>query len=174
MHDHDYKSGVRITFTGILLNLFLFGIKLVGGIWGKSHALIADAVHTISDLFTDLLSLLGLKYLQKEKDEEHHYGHGKVENFSALVETLLLLVTCAWIIYEAFQRLFFKEVHVDASIWAFLIMAISIGIDISRSRALYRVARKYNSQALEADALHFSTDIWSSSVVIIGIWNGTA
>jgi divalent metal cation (Fe/Co/Zn/Cd) transporter len=82
---------------------------------------------------------------------------------------LLLLVTCAWIIYEAIQRLFFKSVEVEASIWAFLIMAVSIGVDFTRSRALARVAKRYDSQALEADALHFSTDIWSSSVVIAGL-----
>jgi len=75
-----------------------------------------------------------------------------------------------WIIYEAIKRLFFEDVEVEASIWAFIIMAISIGIDFSRSRMLYRTARKYGSQALEADALHFSTDIWSSSVVIGGLF----
>jgi cation diffusion facilitator family transporter len=103
-------------------------------------------------------------------DPEHTYGHGKVENLSALFETVLLLATCLWIIYEAIQRLFFRnDVHVEASVWAFVIMAISIIVDFSRSRVLDRAARKYNSQALEADALHFSTDIWSSSVVIVGL-----
>jgi cation diffusion facilitator family transporter len=102
-------------------------------------------------------------------DLRHHYGHGKVENFSALIETLLLLATCVWIIYEAIQRLFFRAVHVEASVWGFIVMATSIVIDFSRSRVLLRAARKYHSQALEADALHFSTDIWSSSVVIVGL-----
>jgi cation diffusion facilitator family transporter len=82
----------------------------------------------------------------------------------------LLLITCVWIVYEAIQRLFFKSVEVEASIWAFGVMAASIVVDISRSRILYRAARKHNSQALEADALHFSTDIWSSSVVIGGLF----
>jgi cation diffusion facilitator family transporter len=92
-----------------------------------------------------------------------------VENLSALFETLLLLVTCIWIIYEAIHRLFFVAVKVEPSLWAFLVMAMSIVIDFSRSRALSRVAKKYKSQALEADALHFSTDIWSSAVVIVGL-----
>jgi cation diffusion facilitator family transporter len=98
-----------------------------------------------------------------------------VENFSALIETVLLFVTCAWIIYEAVVRLFFKSVHVDPSLWAFLVMAVSIGVDISRSRMLAAAARRHQSQALEADALHFSTDVWSSSVVIVGlalVWLG--
>ena len=82
---------------------------------------------------------------------------------------MLLLVTCVWIIYEAFQRLFVQSVEVDVTIWAFLVMGISIVVDFSRSRMLSRVAKKHDSQALEADALHFSTDIWSSSVVIGGL-----
>jgi cation diffusion facilitator family transporter len=81
----------------------------------------------------------------------------------------LLLVTCVWIIYEAINRLFFKDVAVESSIWGFLVMGISIVIDVSRSRVLMHAAKKYKSQALEADALHFSTDVWSSSVVIGGL-----
>jgi cation diffusion facilitator family transporter len=81
----------------------------------------------------------------------------------------LLLITCVWIIYEATQRLFFKSVDIEASFWAFGVMVVSIVVDVSRSRVLYQAARKHNSQALEADALHFSTDIWSSTVVIVGL-----
>ena len=102
-------------------------------------------------------------------DEKHTYGYGKVENLSALFEAFLLLVTCAWIIYEAINRLFFSHVEVEISIWSFIVMATSIVIDYTRSRALMKAAKKHNSQALEADALHFSTDIWSSAVVIIGL-----
>jgi cation diffusion facilitator family transporter len=116
------------------------------------------------------MTLLAIRISDRPADPEHHYGHGKVENLSALFETLLLLGTCVWIIYEAVQRLFFKPVEIDVSIWAFIIMAVSIIVDISRSRILYRVAKKYKSQALEADGLHFSTDIWSSSVVIVGLF----
>jgi len=86
-----------------------------------------------------------------------------------LFETILLLATSGWIIYEAVQRLFFSKVEVEISIWSFIVMGASIIIDYTRSRILYKAARKHNSQALEADALHFSTDIWSSSVVILGL-----
>jgi len=86
-----------------------------------------------------------------------------------LFETLLLLATCVWIFYEVVKRLFFAEVHVDPSPWAFAVMVVSIVVDYTRSRALARTAKKYQSQALEADALHFSTDIWSSAVVIGGL-----
>ena len=102
-------------------------------------------------------------------DAEHQYGHGKIENLSAFLETLLLVVTCAWIIWEAINRLTSGTTHVDASIWGFIVMGVSIVVDISRSRALARAAKKRNCQALEADALHFASDVWSSSVVIVGL-----
>lgn len=91
-------------------------------------------------------------------------------SLSALFETLLLLITCAWIIYEAVKRLMNPSaVIVEVTYWSFIVMTVSIIIDISRSRVLMKTAKKYNSQALEADALHFSTDVWSSSVVILGL-----
>ncbi|MGC2538779.1 MAG: cation diffusion facilitator family transporter, partial [Candidatus Sulfotelmatobacter sp.] len=96
-------------------------------------------------------------------------GHGKVENFSAFVETGLLLLTCVWVIYEAIVRLFFRRVEVEPSVWAFAVMLISMAVDYWRSRALGRIATKYDSQALEADALHFSTDIYSAGVVVLGL-----
>jgi cation diffusion facilitator family transporter len=102
-------------------------------------------------------------------DRTHLYGHGKVESLSALAETLLLLVTCAWIIREAVHRLTTHRVEIEVTFWSFAVMATSIVVDISRSRVLSRTAKKYNSQALEADALHFETDVWSSSVVIFGL-----
>jgi cation diffusion facilitator family transporter len=135
-----------------------------------SLGILAEAAHSGLDLVAAIMTLLAIRISDRPADPEHNYGHGKVENLSALFETLLLLGTCVWIIYEAVQRLFFKPVELDVSIWAFIIMAISIVVDISRSRVLYRVAKKYKSQALEADGLHFSTDIWSSSVVIIGLF----
>jgi len=92
-----------------------------------------------------------------------------VENVSALFETLLLLATSGWIIYEAVHRLMTPEVHVEVSFWSFIVMGTSITVDLTRSRILMAAAKKHNSQALEADALHFSTDIWSSSVVILGL-----
>ena len=103
-----------------------------------------------------------MRVSDKPADAEHQYGHGKIENFSAFIETGLLLLTCVWIVYEAIKRLFFHDVHIQPSIWAFVVMGISMLVDSWRSRRLSRIADKYDSQALHADALHFSTDIWSS------------
>jgi cation diffusion facilitator family transporter len=143
--------------------------KLIVGLLTNSLGILAEAAHSALDLVAALMTWFAVSVSDRPADREHQFGHGKVENLSALFETVLLLVTSAWIINEAIQRLFFKRVEVEASIWSFIVMGTSIVIDYTRSRILYRAARKYNSQALEADALHFSTDIWSSSVVILGL-----
>ncbi len=143
--------------------------KIVVGILTNSLGILAEAAHSGLDLAAAAVTYFAVRVADKPADREHPYGHGKVENLSALFETLLLLATSAWIIYEAVQRLFFKAETVEISIWAFIVMGTSIIVDINRSRMLYKAARKYNSQALEADALHFSTDIWSSAVVILGL-----
>jgi cation diffusion facilitator family transporter len=116
-----------------------------------------------------VITLMSVRVSDKPADADHQYGHGKVENFSAFLETGLLLLTCVWIVYEAVNRLFYHHVHIEPTYAAFVVMAISIVIDFWRSRRLRRIADKYDSQALSADALHFSTDIWSSSVVILGL-----
>src|SRR5207247_2069151 len=90
-------------------------------------------------------------------------------NFSAFIETGLLLLTCVGIVYEAIKRLYLHEVHIEPSLAAFLVLFFSMGVDYWRSRALGKIAQKYDSQALQADALHFSTDIWSSGVVALGL-----
>ena len=148
----------------------LTGFKLIVGITTGSLGILAEAAHSALDLVAALVTLFAVRISGKAPDIEHQFGHGKIENLSALFETFLLLITCVWIIYEAVQRLFFKSVNVEISIWAFVVMGVSIFIDVNRSKILYKAARDYNSQALEADALHFSTDIWSSSVVILGLF----
>jgi cation diffusion facilitator family transporter len=166
-----HKDKGTVALTSVFAAIGLTTFKLVIGLLTNSLGILAEAAHSGLDLVAALVTLFAVRISGKPADKEHHYGHGKVENLSALFETLLLLLTCVWIIYEALQRLFFRgEVAVDPSFWAFLIMVTSIVVDYNRSRMLYRAARKYRSQALEADALHFSTDIWSSSVVIFGLF----
>ncbi len=159
----------------VIAALGLTGMKLAVGLLSGSLGILAEAAHSGLDLVAAVITLVAVSVSDRPADEAHPYGHGKVENFSALIETLLLFLTCAWIIYEAVRRIFFHTVHVDPSIWAFLVMIVSIAVDVSRSRMLSRAAKKHQSQALEADALHFSTDIWSSTVVLVGlalIWLG--
>jgi cation diffusion facilitator family transporter len=134
-----------------------------------SLGVLSEALHSILDLIAAIITFLSVRVSDKPADEDHLYGHGKVESFSAFVETALLLVTALYIIWEAFQRLFFHAVHIEPSVEAIVILALAMGIDLVRSRALRRIAKKYPSEALEADALHFSTDVWSTFVVIVGI-----
>jgi cation diffusion facilitator family transporter len=155
--------------SSVLAAVLLAGLKLVVGLLTGSLGILAEAAHSGLDLVAALVTFFAVRFSDQPPDDRHLYGHGKVENLSALIETLLLLVTCVWIIYEAIERMFFKSVEIEANFWAFGVMAVSIVVDISRSRVLYNAARKHNSQALEADALHFSTDIWSSSVVMVGL-----
>jgi cation diffusion facilitator family transporter len=159
----------QVAMSSVMAAVGLTSLKIVVGVATGSLGILAEAAHSGLDLVAALVTFLAVRVSGKPADKEHLYGHGKVENISALFETLLLLITCVWIVYEAIQRVFFKAVEMEISIWAFIVMGISIIVDISRSRMLYKAARKYNSQALEADALHFSTDIWSSSVVILGL-----
>ncbi|MHA1208550.1 MAG: cation diffusion facilitator family transporter, partial [Candidatus Freyarchaeota archaeon] len=158
-----------VALSSVAAAILLVTLKLVVGWFSRSLGILSEAAHSGLDLLAAGITFFAVRAAVKPADVDHHYGHGKIENLAALVETLLLFVTCGWIVYEAVNRLFFTKVTVEASVWTFLVMIISIVVDFMRSRALYRVARKYNSQALEADALHFRTDIWSSSVVIIGL-----
>jgi len=144
-------------------------MKVVVGITTNSLGILAEAAHSALDLAAAAVTYVAVRVSDKPADSDHLFGHGKVENLSALFEAILLLATSAWILREGYLRLFVEAVPVDPSVWAFLVMFISIVVDVSRSRMLYRAARKHNSQALEADALHFSTDVWSSSVVILGL-----
>ena len=163
------REKTAAALSSVIAAVGLTTFKIIVGLATNSLGILAEAAHSGLDLVAALVTLIAVRLSGRPADQEHNYGHGKIENLSALFETILLLVTCIWIIYESIQRLFFKTEQVDASIWAFLVMGASIAIDYSRSRVLDRAARKYNSQALEADALHFSTDIWSSSVVILGL-----
>lgn len=159
----------RAAGSSVVAAVLLTVLKLVVGLLTGSLGILSEAAHSGLDLVAALVTFFAVRVSDKPPDDRHLYGHGKVENLSALIETLLLLATCGWIIYEVIQRLFFESVKVNASVWAFAVMVTSIVVDVSRSRVLYRAARKYNSQALEADALHFSTDVWSSLTVIAGL-----
>ena len=153
----------------VVAAVLITGGKVVVGVTTGSLGILSEAAHSALDLIAALLTYLSVGVSDKPADADHQYGHGKVENFSAFVETGLLLLTCAWVIYEAIMRLFYRHVDVEPSVWAFAVMLVSMAVDWWRSRALGRIATKYESQALEADALHFATDIWSSGVVVLSL-----
>src|SRR2546426_5729480 len=153
----------------VLAAFAITALKIVVGFTTGSLGILSEAAHSGLDLIAALVTFFSVRVSDKPADADHQYGHGKVENFSAFIETGLLLLTCVWIVYEAIKRLFFHHVEIEPSLAAFLVMFSSMAVDFWRSRALGRIAAKYDSQALEADALHFSTDIWSSGVVVLGL-----
>jgi cation diffusion facilitator family transporter len=163
------KEKKRVALVSVFAAIFLTGFKLIIGFLTGSMGILAEGLHSGLDLVAAVITYFSVRISDKPADAEHNYGHGKVENFSAFIETILLLITCGWIIYEAVQRLVSGNTHIEVNVWSYVVIISSIIIDIGRSRALSRVAKKYNSQALEADALHFSTDIWSSAVVLLGL-----
>src|SRR5512137_1295309 len=167
---------------GVALNSLLAAaaitvLKLVVGLTTRSLGILSEAAHSGLDLVAAFITLLSVRVSDKPADAEHQYGHGKVENFSAFIETGLLLLTCVWIVWEAVRRLSgHHSVHIEPSLAAFGVMFMSMAVDWWRSHKLQSIADKYDSQALEADALHFSTDVVSSGVVALGlalVWAGS-
>jgi cation diffusion facilitator family transporter len=159
-----------VATSSLLAAILLTSLKLAVGLWTNSLGVLSEAAHSGLDLVAAAVTLWAVRVSGRPADREHPYGHGKIENLSALFETALLLVTCYWIVSEAAERLWFsKHAVVDPNLWAFAVIVLSIFVDYSRSRALKRAAERYASQALQADAIHFSTDIWSSAVVLLGL-----
>jgi len=159
----------RVALSSMIAAVFLTGFKLIVGVLTGSLGILSEALHSALDLVAAAITWLAVRISDKPADRDHHFGHGKIENLSALIETVLLLITCIWIIYEAVHRLISGKSEIEVTVWSYIVVIFSIIVDFTRSRALKRVAKKYNSQALEADALHFSTDIWSSAVVLVGL-----
>ena len=159
----------RVALSSVLAAVLLTGAKLAAGLLIGSLGLLSEAAHSGLDLLAAAMTWWAVSVSDRPADSDHPYGHQKIENLSALFETALLLATCAWIIYEAIGRLFVKTPHVEVNVWSYVVVVGAILVDYSRSRALRRVAKETRSPALEADALHFSSDIYSSLVVLGGL-----
>ena len=159
----------KVASISLIAAVVLVSMKLLVGVATGSLGILSEALHSALDFLAALITWVSVKLSDKPADSDHNFGHGKIENFSALLEALLLLATCAWIVYEALSRLFSGNTHIDVGVWSYVVVIASIAIDSWRSRELMRAAKKYKSQALEADALHFSTDILSSFVVLLGL-----
>src|ERR1700752_399723 len=119
-----------------------------------SLGVLSEALHSGLDVVAAVITFLSVRVSDRPADSRHPYGHGKFENFSAFLETGLLALTALYIIYEAFYRLFSRSVHIQPSLTAILVLCVALAIDLTRARALNKVAKKHISEALEADALH--------------------
>ena len=143
--------------------------KFVAGIFTGSIGLISEGIHSFTDFIATSITWLAVRISDKPADDDHHFGHGKVENLAALFEVLLLLGAAGWIVYEAGGSLLGQPHEIVAAPVVIAVLLISICVDFFRVRALNRVAKATDSAALEADALHFFSDMLSSGVVLLGM-----
>ncbi len=150
---------------------FVTALKLVTGVLTGSLGMISESAHSGIDLIAAAITLLSVRAADRPADEDHNYGHGKIESLSAFVETGLMLGSSVWIVYESVHRLLYRgqQLNLRLSVWPFVVLLVSIVVDYTRSRALSRVASEVHSEALAADAIHFSTDIWASLAVLLGL-----
>ena len=162
------KEKNLVAFISVLAAIFLTTFKIIVGVITGSLGILSEAFHSGLDLVAAVITMVAVRISGKPQDEDH----GKIENFSALIETMLLLATSGWIIFKAIERISSGrglELTTTEFSVGILVVITSMVIDFWRSRKLMKVAKKHKSQALEADALHFSTDIWSSAVVLVAV-----
>jgi cation diffusion facilitator family transporter len=163
-------SKERVALGSIVASAGLTVAKGVVGLLSGSLAILSEAAHSLLDLAATVMTYFAVRISGKPADEEHHYGHGKIESVTALAETALLFLLSGVVVWEAIKRLIGAEKHlVEATVAAFAVIVASIVVDFFRARLLYRVADETSSQALEADALHFGSDMWSSIAVLVGL-----
>jgi cation diffusion facilitator family transporter len=163
------REKIKVALISIGAALFLIAAKTIVGLWTGSLALLAEAAHSGLDLFATVITALSVKAADRPADKTHHYGHGKIESLSALFEATLLFGACIWILHEAITRLQHPSDIPIVNVYSFAVIAIAIVVDYYRYKKLMQAARKYHSQALEADAIHFYSDILSSSLVLLGL-----
>jgi len=167
--DKEDKEKLNAAIFSIVASLSLTILKLVVGVVTSSLGILAEGLHSGLDIIAALMTFYAIRMIMRPPDLKYTYGYAKYESVSSLSSVILLLAVASWIFYEGIERIFFKSIQPEITIFSFSIMFVSIGIDFGRSKTLYRTARKYGSQALEADALHFKTDMLSSSIVIVGL-----
>jgi cation diffusion facilitator family transporter len=152
-------------------------LKLAAGLISGSLGVLSDAAHSGLDLAGAAITFFSVRVSDKPADEDHTYGHGKIENLSSFVEAGLMAISCAWIIWEGIQRIWHNTFELRYSPWPVLVLLSSIAVDYWRSRELRRVAERTGSPALATDAFHFASDIWASLAVLAGLlatWAGMA
>ena len=162
------KKKINVAGLSIISNTTLIIMKITAGILSGSVSIISEAIHSLMDLLASVVAFFSVKISDTPADEKHPYGHGKFENVSGVIEALLIFIAAFWIIYEAVKKLV-NPVEVEQLGIGFAVMMISAIINIIVSRRLYSVARETGSVALEADALHLKTDVYTSFGVATGL-----
>lgn len=159
---------IKIAFLSVLSNTTLIFLKIVAGVLSGSVSIISEAIHSGMDLMASIVALLSVKHSVRPADRNHPFGHGKIENISGLFEGVLIFIAAGLIIKEAVKKIF-TPAEIEQSYIAIAVMIISALVNFFVSKELYKVAKEEDSMALEADALHLKTDIYTSLGVAIGI-----
>ena len=163
------NAKVSIARLSIISNALLIIMKLIVGLISGSVSIISEAIHSSMDLIASIIAFLSVMVSDNPPDSRHPYGHGKIENISGVIEALLIFIAAIWIIVEALKKLFGEKIELDSIALGSVVMLISAIVNIIVSRRLYKVARETNSVALEADALHLKTDVYTSFGVAVGL-----
>src|ERR671918_2235125 len=164
------EEKLRVAVTSIIASASLAILKFVVGLSTNSLGILSESLHSGLDFVAAMMTLYAVRIVMRPRDLKYTYGYAKFESISSLLQILLLFAVAGWVFYEGIERILaFEAIEPEVTIVSFAIMFVSIGIDFGRSRALYRTARKYGSQALEADALHFKADMFSSAIVLVGL-----
>lgn len=158
----------QVARLSVLSNSFLILIKVIAGILSGSVSIISEAIHSSMDLLASIIAFFAIKISDTPSDEKHNYGHGKIENVSGVVEGFLIFVAAGWIILEAVKKMIDIQPVESLGIGS-LVMLISAGVNIVISRKLYKTAKATHSVALEADAIHLKTDVFTSLGVAAGL-----
>jgi cation diffusion facilitator family transporter len=165
-HAAKRKAALLSVVSATLVTL----LKLVTGILTGSLGMLSEAAHSGIDLVAAALTLFSVQVADRPADDDHNYGHGKIESLSAGIETVLMFASAIWIIFEAIHRILFRtHLSLALNVWPFLVLLLSIAVDFTRARNLRATAARHNSEALAADAIHFGTDMWSSFAVLLGL-----
>lgn len=159
---------VKFALLSIVSNTLLILFKVIAGILSGSVSIISEAIHSGMDLAASIIAFFSVRKSSKPADREHPYGHGKIENISGFAEGLLIFVAAALIIIEALKKIF-EPVEIEQAVIAMAVMFTSALVNFIVSKKLYQVAREEESMALEADALHLKTDVYTSLGVGVGI-----
>lgn len=159
---------VKVALLSILSNITLIIFKIIAGVLSGSVSIISEAIHSGMDLLASIVAFLSVRHSVKPADQKHPFGHGKVENISGMVEGALIFIAAAMIIFEAVKKIF-EPVQIEQAAVAIIVMLVSGLINLAVSRKLYKTAKEEDSMALEADALHLKTDVYTSIGVGLGI-----
>lgn len=163
------NSKVKVARLSIISNSLLVVLKLIAGIISGSVSIVSEAIHSSMDLVAALIAFFSVRVSDNPPDSRHPYGHGKVENISGVIEAILIFVAAGWIIFEAVKKLTGASSELDSLGLGSVVMLIAAIVNVLVSRRLYKVARETNSVALEADALHLKTDVYTSLGVAAGL-----